>query len=575
MLLRAPALCVLLALAAVLFTGCGVLAPSSPLRDRSPEPFDYHSRLEDPSAKALYAFSLAIMRHNHGDLEGVVSALKQAQTFDPHTPGLRLYLAEVLMQLDRDDEALAQLEDLVVEHPDSAPALRMLGELLLDGGLYVEADKVFTRLVQLLPGDEDALLLLVQSQAKQGDSIRAIDTLKDFLVASPDSYRGHYALARLYSQIGLVSAAEQSFRRVIELQPGLMSVYVELGQLFERRDQSGDLLRAIAVYRDGLARQERDAILRHRLVQVLLKQEDYPSARRELETLLADNPDDREALRKYGLLLVEQHDWPKAAQTFEHLLAISDDRATVRYYLGNVYENTAQPYEALREFLQIPVESELYPDARIHAAYLYRKLGEPRAAYQVLVPLLDNPRLTVDHVLLTTALAEEAGNATESLQYFHHGEKRFPGNTRLIYQRGALLEKLGMHDAARQAMEEVLGYDPNHSEAMNFIAYQYAEDGVNLDKALELAQRALALNESGHIYDTLGWVLYRLARYAEALDALQSARKQIPDDPVIHEHIGDVQQAMGHTAAALKSYSRSLELDPANSRLRQKLESLR
>ena len=46
-----------------------------------------------------------------------------------------------------------------------------------------------------------------------------------------------------------------------------------------------------------------------------------------------------------------------------------------------------------------------------------------------------------------------------------------------------------MHDAARQAMEEVLGYDPNHSEAMNFIAYQYAEDGVNLDKALDLAQR--------------------------------------------------------------------------------------
>jgi len=575
MSLRAPALTVALALAAVSLVACSVLPSSAPSSDASQEPFVYRSRLDDPSAKALYTFSLAIMRHNQGDLEGVVAALQETLSLDPETPGIRLYLAEVLLQLDRDDEAIAQLDDLLDEHPDSTPALRMLGEVLLDRGRYAEADKVFMRLVELLPGDEDALLLLVQSQAKQGDSILAIDTLKAFLAEVPDSYRGYYALARLYSQIGLVSAAEQSFRKVIELQPGVMSVYFELGQMFERRAEAGDLKRAVAVYREGLARQEKDTLLRHRLVLALLKLEDYPAARQELESLLADNPDDREALRKYGLLLVELREWATAARTFEHLLSISDDRVTVRYYLGNVYEHTAQPYEALREFLQIPVESELYPDARIHAAYLYRKLGEVRSAYQTLLPLLEDPRLTVEQVLLITSLATEAGNATEALQYFHQGEKRFPGNTRLIYQRGSLLEKLGMRDAARQAMEEILKYDPNNSEALNFIAYQYAEDGVQLEKALELAQKAVALNEAGHIYDTLGWVLYRLGRFDESLTALQSAKQRIPDDAVVHEHLGDVQQALGRTTAATESYSRALELDPGNSRIRQKLESLR
>ena len=102
-----------------------------------------------------------------------------------------------------------------------------------------------------------------------------------------------------------------------------------------------------------------------------------------------------------------------------------------------------------------------------------------------------------------------------------------------------------MRDAARLAMEEILELDPYNADAMNFIAYQYAEDGVHLNKALALAQRALELNEAGHIYDTLGWVYYRLGRYDEALEPLRAALREMPDDPVIHEHLGDLYVALG------------------------------
>ncbi|MEZ4484213.1 MAG: hypothetical protein R2864_06310 [Syntrophotaleaceae bacterium] len=37
---------------------------------------------------------------------------------------------------------------------------------------------------------------------------------------------------------------------------------------------------------------------------------------------------------------------------------------------------------------------------------------------------------------------------------------------------------------------------------MNYPAYRYAEQGIHLDEALQLAQRALALDNAGHILDT-------------------------------------------------------------------------
>jgi len=569
------ALNIIFALSWVLvFSGCTMLSTSVPDFSSSTQPLHYESRLQDADAKAYYYFSLAIMRHNQGDLDGVVEALGKTLEYDPHTPALRLYLAEIYLQLQRDEEALRALEDVLIDDPDSVQAHRLIGEVLLEKQRLEPAIEHFRQLIRLQPEDVDPVLLLVQAMARRGDTIEGVEVLKEYLAKHDDSYRAHYALARLYLQIDLTVAAEQEYRKVIAMQPSLLPVYLELGRLYEKRQQPGDLERALDLYRDGLIQRPAESSLRHRFVQVLLTQERYPEALKELEKILADDPDDAEALRKHGLLQMEQKHWPEAAQSFERLLGLTEERDTIRYYLGNTYENSAQPYEALREFLQIQQSSDLFPDARIHAAYLYSMLSETEQAFNALVPLLDDPRLTVDQVLMMTSLAGDGGYTKQALQMFQRGEQRFPGNTRIIYQRGTLLEKIGMRDAARLAMEEILELDPYNADAMNFIAYQYAEDGVHLNKALALAQRALELNEAGHIYDTLGWVYYRLGRYDEALEPLRAALREMPDDPVIHEHLGDLYVALGEPGKATLYYQKSLDIEPDNAPLKQKLEAL-
>ena len=71
--------------------------------------------------------------------------------------------------------------------------------------------------------------------------------------------------------------------------------------------------------------------------------------------------------------------------------------------------------------------------------------------------------------------------------------------------------------------------DPKHAESYNFIGYMYAEKGVNLPEAIELIQKALALEpDNGYFIDSLGWAYYQQGRYPEALARAAAGGRRSP-----------------------------------------------
>jgi Tfp pilus assembly protein PilF len=120
-------------------------------------------------------------------------------------------------------------------------------------------------------------------------------------------------------------------------------------------------------------------------------------------------------------------------------------------------------------------------------------------------------------------------------------------------------------------MERCVALDPEFAQALNYLAYVWAEKGVNLDKAHEYVTRALKLQpREGAFLDTLGWIYYRKGAFREALDYLQQALG-IEDDPVIADHVGDTWSALGEPAKAERFWRRSLKLDPSSTAVRAKL----
>jgi tetratricopeptide (TPR) repeat protein len=122
-------------------------------------------------------------------------------------------------------------------------------------------------------------------------------------------------------------------------------------------------------------------------------------------------------------------------------------------------------------------------------------------------------------------------------------------------------------------MKVILEINPDHADSLNYIGYTYAEQGIKLDEAMNLIQRALELKpNSGYIIDSLGWVYFQKGLYDEAANHLEKAAKLTPNDPTINEHLGDAYFRKKKYTNALEHYKRALSLKhPKEEDLRKKI----
>ena len=126
-------------------------------------------------------------------------------------------------------------------------------------------------------------------------------------------------------------------------------------------------------------------------------------------------------------------------------------------------------------------------------------------------------------------------------------------------------------------MRKVLEFDPDHADALNYIGYTYAEQGIKLDEAMSLILRALkGKPESGYIIDSLGWVYYQQGAYNEALKHLEEAASKVPNDPTIREHLGEVYFKKRMYQKSLEMYEKALSLNhPNGEKIKARIKEVR
>ena len=129
---------------------------------------------------------------------------------------------------------------------------------------------------------------------------------------------------------------------------------------------------------------------------------------------------------------------------------------------------------------------------------------------------------------------------------------------------GEIYERLGDRDAAgRQASimqsEEALG---EHFDEHR-LAHYWADNGVNLDRALEIAQADYAVQKDIYASDTLAWCLFRKGRFAEAKIMIAEAMRLGTRDAKLFYHAGMIEQAVGNRIAAKRYLQTALRINPA------------
>lgn len=235
---------------------------------------------------------------------------------------------------------------------------------------------------------------------------------------------------------------------------------------------------------------------------------------------------------------------------------------------------------ATRAYDRVARDDPAFVNAEMARAEALRASGSPEAGIEVLRQLSEtHSNLSVVHQSLGDALRREArfGEATDAYDAALDllGEPQ-ESHWLLYYARGVTHEREDRWPLAEADFRRALELRPDQPNVLNYLGYSLVEMQVNLDEALDMIERAVAVQpNSGHIVDSLGWALYRLGRYDEAVGHMERAAELMPVDPIVNDHLGDVYWAVGRRIEAEFQWKRALSFDPEAedaTRIRRKLE---
>jgi tetratricopeptide (TPR) repeat protein len=251
--------------------------------------------------------------------------------------------------------------------------------------------------------------------------------------------------------------------------------------------------------------------------------------------------------------------------------------------------------ELLEELGQFDLAIDAYKkvpgtDTASHAAELgraaaLRSSGKPDAEIEVLAQIARRfPDMAIVHSTLGDALRNQ-DEFVDAVASYDRALELVPEGSRgrwfIHYARAIAHERLDNWEQAEADFRAALDLNTDHPQVLNYLGYSMVEKQINLAEALDMIERAVAARpDSGFIVDSLGWVLYRLGRYDEAVAHMERAVELMAVDPVVNDHLGDVYWAVGRKREAEFQWSRALsfvdstevdgEADP--DRMRRKLE---
>ncbi len=134
---------------------------------------------------------------------------------------------------------------------------------------------------------------------------------------------------------------------------------------------------------------------------------------------------------------------------------------------------------------------------------------------------------------------------------------------RAFYARGIALERSKQWDRSEGDFLRALELEPDQPFVLNYLGYSWVDQGVNLQRALKMIERAVELRPNdGYIIDSLGWARYRLGEFEDGVAHLERAVELLPDDPTINDHLGDALWQVGRHVEARFQWRRALALKP-------------
>ena len=533
-------------------------------------------------------------------VDRALEALKALRELAPSDIDGMLLLFQIHGALGQHKEAAAVLEELVSYHNGNRQLQHMLVNALRQAGEDDRAQEVQADMLRFDDLSVEERLELAGTEGRQGNHTRAIEMLEGLAAEVSDSVPVQGALAEEYYRRAM-SRGRTPDQRTEDLGEALRRLR-ELPRAARRNPRarflearilgaSGQGREAIDLL-EGLRREEPDEpqVLRE-LVRQLMAADEWERLRQIGRSMVdrADRGTEQgrdtadfglgllvEALRRSGetdqALAELEAEEERRGESVELVLSQAEllaESGRKRRAMALLRRDTVATERLLRD------EENGEPDAQaLHRkAGLYVDLNEERLAVRVLdrfaaagnvaqlIGIADfwrfRGRFAESAPLIERAIVRVDSGAETGLEL--DPETLRAG---LLFQLGEAYERTRRFDEAAEQFQAVLEIQPENSTAMNYLGYMWADNGENLEQALELVRRAVALEpDNGAYVDSLGWALFRLGELEAARRQLERAKQLVPEDSTILEHLGDVYVALGDTRRAREAYENALAIN--------------
>jgi tetratricopeptide (TPR) repeat protein len=495
---------------------------------------------------SAYLYSVSLLEGLRGHWQRSTALLKLAAESDTGSAYLREELVQRFQDLGMDPKAVQTLERAAQAAPQDLQAQLRLAQAYLARQQWEPAKAAYLKALALAPGDEEILRALGALALARGEDAEALDWLNRCLEAHPGSLQAHLLKAGCLAQMDRDEEAVVEYRAALALDPQASSAYLQLALLQSEMKQPEAAVGTLCL---GLAAIPDDAGLIDTLARLELRQDHVAEAVAGFRDLVRLQPDSQDARLDLGLSLLRLGEARQARAAMEPLSATAGDKQALLLTALGMAADTQGDSLAAVDYLKSGLD--LDPKTALsygQLASLYERLSRTAEVAPLLERAVAQVPDNADLWSLLGAAYLDTDQAGLALQRLEKARTLGLDSPELHYQLAVACDRTGDTTTAERELDRVIEAQPNNAEALNYLGYSLADRNLELDKAMDLLKRAVALEpENPYYLDSLGWAWYRqgdrqraLYYLGRALELLKGARAK--DREEVQAHLRAAQQ---------------------------------
>ena len=446
-----------------------------------------------------------------------------------------------------------------------------------------------------LRAEADIHYIKGERKAKMGLSQEAVYFFKQALVYDPRSFFLRSRLLEEYLRAGRYLEAFKQCIYLLEKKPDNPALRLKMGKIYEN---TGLYKKALAQYDRILQKNPYHTSALYRKAFLHIQRGNFSPARKALRILSQKAVKNLPQIH-YLLAQVEKHigrekqfvfhlqkalsfdpafpapAWdlfafyqdlrnkPKAVSVLEELqknIGFSPELSLTLFVLRAQEKHWLRAEPHLRNLMSVDRESWRIP---LQTAWLLGREKKYNKALLVTEGLLRAfPRVSPQVYILRAGLYEQKKQPSKALQTLSKALPLFPRSEEIWFHKARIHDNLGQVEEAVNSLKKTLLLNAQYVDALNHLAFLYAEQDQNLKTAEQMALKALSLSPAdAYVLDTAGWVLFKRGKAQQALQYLTQAYEKKPSEGLIVEHLAELYFHLNMLDKSVALYKEAIKLE--------------